>query len=141
VLLHVTSLPSSHGIGDLGPAAFTWVDRLHEARQGWWQALPLGPTAYGDSPYQCLSSFAGNELLISADGLIADDLVQAGDCADRSFSATAVDEHTGLMSRELESGPRHVSCRPLKVDLHRQHSSRASNTHSIGRRSYRSSAL
>jgi 4-alpha-glucanotransferase len=91
VLLHVTSLPSSHGIGDLGPAAFTWVDRLHEAQQGWWQALPLGPTAYGDSPYQCLSSFAGNELLISADSLIADDLVPAGDCADRSFSPTAVE--------------------------------------------------
>ena len=52
VLLHVTSLPSPYGIGDLGPAAFAWVDRLHEAGQRWWQALPLGPTGYGDSPYQ-----------------------------------------------------------------------------------------
>ena len=67
VLLHVTSLPSPYGIGDLGPAAFAWVDRLHQAGQRWWQALPLGPTGYGDSPYQCLSSFAGNELLISPD--------------------------------------------------------------------------
>ena len=81
VLLHVTSLPSAYGIGDLGPAAFAWVDRLHEAGQRWWQALPLGPTGYGDSPYQCLSSFAGNELLISPDGLIDDGLLRAADCA------------------------------------------------------------
>src|SRR5262245_6090161 len=65
VLLHVTSLPSPHGIGDVGPTAMAWVDRLHEAKQAWWQALPLGPTGYGDSPYQSLSSFAGNSLLIS----------------------------------------------------------------------------
>jgi 4-alpha-glucanotransferase len=44
VLLHVTSLPCAYGIGDLGPSAFAWVDRLHEAGQRWWQALPLGPT-------------------------------------------------------------------------------------------------
>ena len=47
VLLHVTSLPSPYGIGDLGPAALAWIDRLHEAGQSWWQALPLGPTGYG----------------------------------------------------------------------------------------------
>ena len=66
VLLPITSLPAAYGIGDLGPAAFAWVTRLHEAGQRWWQALPLGPTGYGDSPYQSLSSFAGNELLISS---------------------------------------------------------------------------
>jgi 4-alpha-glucanotransferase len=91
VLLHVTSLPSAYGIGDLGPGAFTWVDRLHEAAQRWWQALPLGPTGYGDSPYQCLSSFAGNELLISPDGLIDDGLLRASDCAGQAFSPTAVE--------------------------------------------------
>ena len=69
LLLHVTSLPSGSGIGDLGPAAVAWIDRLHEAGQSWWQALPLGPTGYGDSPYQSLSSFAGNPLLISPDWL------------------------------------------------------------------------
>src|SRR5207248_10175702 len=63
VLLHIASLPSQYGIGDVGPAALAWVDRLHEAGQSWWQALPLGPTGYGNSPYQALSSFAGNELL------------------------------------------------------------------------------
>jgi 4-alpha-glucanotransferase len=75
VLLHVTSLPSPYGIGDMGPAAFAWVDRLHESRQSWWQALPLGPTGYGNSPYQPLSSFAGNGLLISPEFLIADGLL------------------------------------------------------------------
>src|SRR5437867_5594460 len=91
LLLHVTSLPSRYGIGDIGPAAVEWVDRLHEAGQSWWQALPLGPTAYGDSPYQSLSSFAGNPLLISPDWLIEDGLVRAADCAGCSFSPTTVD--------------------------------------------------
>ena len=91
LLLHVTSLSSRYGIGDLGPAAVAWVDRLHEIGQTWWQALPLGPTGYGDSPYQSLSSFAGNPLLISPDWLIEDELVKPTDCAGRSFSATAVD--------------------------------------------------
>ena len=72
VLLHVTSLPSPYGIGDVGPAAVAWVNRLHDAGQRWWQALPLGPTGYGDSPYQSLSSFAGNALLISPDWLVED---------------------------------------------------------------------
>jgi PPK2 family polyphosphate:nucleotide phosphotransferase len=64
VLVHITSLPSAYGIGDVGPAAFAMVDRLQAAGQSWWQALPLGPTGYGNSPYQSLSSFAGNGLLI-----------------------------------------------------------------------------
>jgi 4-alpha-glucanotransferase len=81
ILLHVTSLPGPYGIGDLGPAAVTWIDRLHEAGQTWWQALPLGPTGYGDSPYQSLSSFAGNWFLISPDWLIEDELLKPGDFA------------------------------------------------------------
>jgi 4-alpha-glucanotransferase len=91
VLLHVTSLPSAYGIGDLGPSAFAWVDRLHQAGQCWWQALPLGPTGYSDSPYQCLSSFAGNELLISPDGLIDDGLLRAADCSHDEFSSSTVE--------------------------------------------------
>jgi len=90
LLLHVTSLPSAYGIGDLGWAAFSWIDRLHDAGQGWWQALPLGPTGYGNSPYQSLSSFAGNELLISPDSLISDGLIKASD-AQSQFSEDAVD--------------------------------------------------
>src|SRR6266481_1612083 len=92
VLLHVTSLPSPYGVGDVGPAAFSWVDRLHEAGQSWWQALPLGPTGYGNSPYQSLSSFAGNALLVSPDLLIEEGLVLACDCEEaRAFPEDAVD--------------------------------------------------
>jgi 4-alpha-glucanotransferase len=90
LLLHVTSLPSPYGIGDLGSAAFSWIDRLHAAGQGWWQALPLGPTGYGNSPYQSLSSFAGNALLISPGSLISDGLLQASD-GQLGFSVDAVD--------------------------------------------------
>lgn len=91
VLLHVTSLPSRYGIGDVGPAALAWVNRLHEAGQSWWQVLPVGPTGYGNSPYQSLSSFIGNWLLVSPEWLIDDGLLRPSDCEDRSFSATAVD--------------------------------------------------
>src|SRR5713101_1201622 len=91
VLMHVTSLPSPYGIGDLGQGAADWVDRLHEAGQSWWQTLPLGPTGYGNSPYQALSSFAGNGLLISPDLLIEDGLLQPSDCTPPASSPLAVD--------------------------------------------------
>ena len=90
LLLHVTSLPSPYGIGDLGSAAFSWIDHLHDAGQSCWQSLPLGPTGYGNSPYQSVSSFAGNNLLISPANLIADGLVRAGDC-EGQFSPNVVD--------------------------------------------------
>ena len=91
VLLHVTSLPSPYGIGDVGPAAMKWIDLLHAAGQSWWQSLPLGPTGYGNSPYQSLSSFAGNGLLVSPDWLIEDGLLSAADCVPPQSSAAAVD--------------------------------------------------
>jgi len=64
ILLHPTSLPSPGGIGDMGPDAFRFVRWLADAGMKIWQVLPLGPTGYGDSPYQCFSAFAGNPLLI-----------------------------------------------------------------------------
>jgi 4-alpha-glucanotransferase len=69
VLLHPTSLPGRHGIGDLGVEAHAFVDFLGATGQRWWQILPLGPTGYGNSPYQSTSSFAGNALLIDIDDL------------------------------------------------------------------------
>ena len=90
LLLHITSLPSPYGIGDLGSSAFTWIDRLHDAGQSWWQALPLGPTGYANSPYQSLSSFVGNGLLISPELLIEDGLLKEDDCKG-PFSPTSVD--------------------------------------------------
>jgi 4-alpha-glucanotransferase len=94
LLLHVTSLPSPYGVGDVGPAASAWIDRLAESGQSWWQALPLGPTGYGNSPYQPLSSFAGNGLLISPDWLIEDGLLRESDAEGASFSASAIDYDT-----------------------------------------------
>jgi 4-alpha-glucanotransferase len=80
ILLHPTSLPGRFGIGDLGDAAYRWIDFLVASEQTLWQVLPLGPTGYADSPYACLSAFAGNPLLINLDrltkngDLTADDL-------------------------------------------------------------------
>ena len=91
LLLHVTSLPSPYGIGDMGPAAVAWIDRLADAGQSWWQSLPLGPTGYGNSPYEPLSSFAGNDLLISPDWLIEDGLVRASDCQNSSQRQGEID--------------------------------------------------
>jgi glycogen debranching enzyme GlgX/4-alpha-glucanotransferase len=68
ILLHPTSLPGPHGIGDLGPEAHRFVEVLAAAGMRLWQMLPLGPTGYGDSPYQCFSAFAGNPLLIHVPG-------------------------------------------------------------------------
>ncbi len=91
LLLHVTSLPSPYGVGDVGPAAISWIDRLAQAGQSWWQMLPLGPTGYGNSPYQSISSFAGNGLLISPDWLIEDELLRASDCQPHAFPRDKVD--------------------------------------------------
>lgn len=101
LLLHVTSLPSEYGIGDLA-SAFSWVDRLADAGQRWWQALPTGPIGYGNSPYQPLSSFAGNALLISPASLIEDGLIRASDCVG-DFCSEFVDfEHVGAFKQRLQ---------------------------------------
>ncbi len=72
VLLHPTSLPGKYGIGEIGPEAYAFADKLEQMGQRLWQILPHGPTSYGDSPYQSLSTFAGNHLLISFDQLVKD---------------------------------------------------------------------
>ncbi|MCG6927937.1 MAG: 4-alpha-glucanotransferase [Acidobacteria bacterium] len=79
ILLHPTSLPGPHGVGELGPEAFAFLDFLAETGQSLWQVLPLGPTGYGDSPYQCFSAFAGNPVLISLQRLRDDDLLDDED--------------------------------------------------------------
>ncbi len=92
ILLHPTSLPGRYGIGDLGQNAYRFVDWLVEYGQSIWQVLPLGPTSYGDSPYQTLSAFAGNPNLISLDKLVEDGLLTEDDLADTpDFPANAVD--------------------------------------------------
>jgi 4-alpha-glucanotransferase len=91
VLLHPTSLPGRFGIGDLGDEAHRFMDFLEAAGQTRWQVLPLGPTGYGDSPYQCFSAFAGNPLLVSPERLVAEGLLDESDLSGAGeFSASRV---------------------------------------------------
>src|SRR4051812_16535443 len=76
ILMHPSSLPSRGGIGDFGPAAYEFVDWLTDAKQTLWQVLPLGPLGYGNSPYSCTSAFAGNTLLVSAETLANQGLLE-----------------------------------------------------------------
>ncbi|MGL4651708.1 MAG: 4-alpha-glucanotransferase, partial [Caldilineaceae bacterium] len=75
ILLHITSLPGRYGVGSFNQAAYDWVDFLVRTRQTVWQVLPLGPTGYGDSPYQSFSTFAGNPYLISLEEMVDDGLL------------------------------------------------------------------
>ena len=95
ILLHPTALPGRFGIGELGPEAIRFADFLAAAGQRLWQVLPLGPTGYGDSPYQCFSAFAGNPLLVSLDVLEAEGLLMPADLAE----TPAFPEH------EVDYGP------------------------------------
>jgi 4-alpha-glucanotransferase len=110
ILLHPTSLPGRFGIGDLGDAAYALVDFLVESGQSLWQVLPLGPTGFGDSPYQCFSSFANNPLLVSPERLVADGLLSENDLQHTPrFSAAQVDYgrvidfKTALLARAFEN--------------------------------------
>ncbi|HKY05322.1 MAG TPA: 4-alpha-glucanotransferase, partial [Blastocatellia bacterium] len=92
ILLHPTSLPGPYGIGDLGDQAYAFVDFLSSSGQTLWQILPLGPPAFGNSPYQCFSAFAGNTLLVSPDRLVKEGLVSKSDIdTTKKFSDDKVD--------------------------------------------------
>jgi 4-alpha-glucanotransferase len=92
ILLHPTSLPGASGIGELGAQAHRFADFLRDAGQRVWQVLPLGPTGYGDSPYQCFSALAGNPLLISLAALVEHGYLNLGEAHKRpGFPADAVD--------------------------------------------------
>jgi 4-alpha-glucanotransferase len=105
ILLHPTSLPGRFGVGDLGEAAYAFADFLSASGQTLWQVLPLGPTGYGDSPYQCFSAFAGNTLLISPERLVREGLLAKADIAEPpAFSKERVEfgrviEYKGALLR------------------------------------------
>ena len=82
ILLHPTSLPGHFGIGDLGAGAYQFIDFLYASGVRLWQVLPLGPTGYGDSPYQCFSAFAGNPLLINLEDLVVRGILDSSDLTD-----------------------------------------------------------
>jgi 4-alpha-glucanotransferase len=109
VLCHPTSFPGRYGIGDLGKGAYDFVNWLAAAKQQLWQVLPLGPTGYGDSPYQSFSAFAGNPLLISPDGMVWSGLLPADALVDPPvFPAYRVDFgavigfHQSLLQRSFD---------------------------------------
>ena len=87
ILMHISSLPSPYGIGSLGECAYEFADHLAEAGQTYWQVLPVGPTSYGDSPYQSFSSFAGNPYFIDIDMLIKDGLLNKGEVEQYDFGS------------------------------------------------------
>src|SRR5882724_9349139 len=91
ILLHITCLPGPFGIGDLGPCAYEFANFLAAARQKLWQVLPLNPTGYADSPYQCFSAFAGNHLLLSFERLRETGILQASDLASVPFPEDSIE--------------------------------------------------
>lgn len=110
ILLHPTSLPSRFGIGDLGDEAYEFVDFLAASGQSLWQVLPLGPTGFGDSPYQCFSAFAGNPLLVSPERLVENGLLSTEDLhhtprlsADRVEFGRVIDYKGRLLTRAFEN--------------------------------------
>ncbi|MBR3640668.1 MAG: 4-alpha-glucanotransferase [Oscillibacter sp.] len=110
ILLPVFSLPSPYGIGTLGKAAYAFVDLLKRAGQSWWQILPLGPTGFGDSPYQSFSSFAGNPYFIDPKKLYEAGLLSRADVREAEYEGekTRVDydflyrTRVALLSRAFE---------------------------------------
>ncbi len=111
ILLHITSLPSSFGIGDLGPGAYAFADFLQVSGQRYWQVLPLNPTdaVHGNSPYSCTSAFAGNPLMISPELMVRDGFIDEGDLggavdfsADRVNYGRVIEFKAQLMARAFE---------------------------------------
>lgn len=101
ILLPISSIPSNYGIGCFSKEAYAFVDQLAEAGQKYWQILPLGPTGYGDSPYQSFSTFAGNPYFIDLEELIQRDLLTAAECAECDWggSKSYVDYEKVYLSR------------------------------------------
>lgn len=97
ILLSITSLPSPYGIGTMGKAAYEFADMLEEMGQKYWQVLPLGPTSYGDSPYQSFSAFAGNPYLIDLDLLAEQGLLKEKELKNDSFGEKEDDVDYGLL--------------------------------------------
>lgn len=123
ILLHPTSLPSSYGIGDFGPSAYTFIDFLAESGQKLWQMLPLGPTGYADSPYQTLSAFGGNPVLISPELLIKEGLLESEEITAFDFDLLRVDYNRVIPYKldllkhaylNFKLHPKHALAKPFK---------------------------
>ena len=116
VLLHPTSLPGPYGMGDLGAGGRQFLDFLAAAKQSVWQVMPLGPTGFGDSPYQCFSAFAGNHYLISLDELAAQGLLERDELAqcpafppDKVDYGPVIEFHMAMLARAHQCFVAHAS--------------------------------
>jgi len=124
LILHITSLPSPFGIGDLGPGAYRAIDFMHQAGQAFWQILPLSPTSgiTGHSPYSSISAFAGNPLLISPESLVQEGLISPSDLPGTADDPTVVDYPGVENSKQYMIDKAHaaLSTHPgLQEDFHR----------------------
>src|SRR5690554_2518236 len=90
ILLHISSLPSNYGIGTFGKKAYEFIDFLVKAGQTYWQILPLGPTSFGNSPYQTLSVYAINPYFIDLDIFIEEKLLTSDEIIDSTFKKTTI---------------------------------------------------
>jgi len=125
ILLHPTSLPGRYGIGEIGPEAHRWLAHLHGMSQRLWQVLPLGPTGYADSPYQTLSTFAGNPMLISFEALRDEGLLLEADLKkfpvfpdDRVDYGPVIEARVPILDKAARSFARRASAQ-LKAGLAR----------------------
>ena len=127
VLLPISSLPSKYGIGCFSKSAYEFVDALKEAGQSLWQILPLGPTSYGDSPYQSFSTFAGNPYFISLEDLIGEGVLTKEECDSVDFGSKKT---VWTMRKFTKEGPlfcaEHTSAAILTKILHSTDSAKSS---------------
>src|SRR5437016_4948056 len=121
ILLHPTSLPSPAGIGDFGTEAYRFIDFLKQSGNKLWQVLPLNPTGYGDSPFQCFSASAGNPLLISLEKLVEESVLSPADLEHRPvFPSDKVDYGAvlrfkiPLLTKAAQSFLKRGDCQPFE---------------------------
>ena len=128
ILMHISSLPSPWGIGTFGKAAYDFVDFLHRTGQQYWQILPVGPTSYGDSPYQSFSTFAGNPYFIDLDFLREDGLLEPGEYKDLPWSRSNAYVDYGTLYQLRYPVLRKAALRGLKRDAEEVAAFREENT-------------
>lgn len=116
ILLPISSLPSRYGIGGFTKEAYEFIDFLKEAEQSYWQILPIGPTSFGDSPYQSFSSFAGNPYFVSLDDLIDEGLLTKEDCEKSCINA----EKRTIDYEQLYSTRIKLLKKAYKASLHKE---------------------
>lgn len=128
ILMHISSLPSPWGIGTFGKAAYDFVDFLHRTGQQYWQILPVGPTSYGDSPYQSFSTFAGNPYFIDLDFLREDGLLEPGEYKGLPWSRSNAYVDYGTLYQLRYPVLRKAALRGLKRDAEEVAAFREENT-------------